>query len=160
MTRLSYWRVPYCILEFLYGQYDFQFLLPSLSSDEARRDKLFESLKNAKNREKESWVSNALSNIHHPLRQASGQKHLKESLELLEEIQLTGDIFFPKGWLNSTIGMYNSAYAKEVIETFLKENPDFSPILKNKLLQAADQIFRAQAIFESTQNNEFKRPSK
>ena len=56
--------------------------------------------------------------------------------------------------------MYNSAYAKEVIETFLNENPDFSPILKNKLLQAADQIFRAQAIFESTQNNEFKRPSK
>ncbi|PTM04288.1 MAG: peptidase M1 [Bacteroidetes bacterium] len=138
----------------------FQFLLPSLSRDEATRDKVFESLKDAKNREKESWASNALRNIHHPLRQSSGQKHLKESLELLEEIQLTGDIFFPKGWLNSTIGMYNSAYAKEVIETFLNEHPNFSPILKNKLLQASDQIFRAQAIFESTQNNEFKRSSK
>ncbi len=138
----------------------FQFLLPSLSSDEAIRDIFFESLKDAKNREKESWVLSALGNIHHPLRQTSSQKYLKQSLELLEEIQLTGDIFFPKRWLSSTIGMYNSAYAKEVIETFLNENPDFSPILKNKLLQAADQIFRAQAIFESTQNNEFKRPSK
>ena len=69
---------------------------------------------------------------------------------MLEEIQLTGDIFFPKRWLSSTIGRYNSAYAKEVIETFLNENPDFSPILKNKLLQAADPIFRAQTIFEST----------
>ena len=138
----------------------FKFLLPSLSSDEVMRDKVFESLKDAKNREKESWASNALRNIHHPLRQASGQKHLKQSLELLEEIQLTGDIFFPKGWLNSTIGMYNSAYAKEIIETFLNEYPDFSPILKNKLLQAADPIFRAQAIFETTKNNEFKRSSK
>ena len=128
----------------------FQFLLPSLSDNEATRDKLFESFKDADNRAKESWVLRALGNIHHPLRQASSQKHLKTSLELLEEIQLTGDIFFPKRWLSSTIGRYNSAYAKEVIETFLNENPDFSPILKNKLLQAADPIFRAQTIFEST----------
>lgn len=128
----------------------FQFLLPSLSNNEATRDMLFESFKDAENRAKESWVLNALGNIHHPLRQASSQKHLKTSLELLEEIQLTGDIFFPKRWLSSTIGRYNSAHAKEVIETFLSENPDFSPILKNKLLQAADPIFRAQTIFEST----------
>jgi len=128
----------------------FQFLLPSLSNNEATRDELFESFKDAENRAKESWVLNALGNIHHPLRQASGQKHLKTSLELLEEIQLTGDIFFPKRWLSSTIGRYNSAYAKTVIETFLSENPNFSPILKNKLLQAADPIFRAQTIFEST----------
>ncbi|MCK0107918.1 M1 family aminopeptidase [Flavobacteriaceae bacterium S0825] len=128
----------------------FQFLLPSLSNNEATRDKLFESFKDADNRAKESWVLRALGNIHHPLRQASGQKHLNTSLELLEEIQLTGDIFFPKRWLSSTVGRYNSAYAKEVIETFLRENPDFSPILKNKLFQAADPIFRAQTIFEST----------
>ncbi len=128
----------------------FQFLLPSLSNDEAVRDTLFESFADAKNRAKESWVLNALGNIHHPLRQESGQKHLKQSLELLEEIQLTGDIFFPKRWLSSSIGRYNSAYAKNVLETFLSENPNFSPILKNKLLQAADPIFRAQAIFEST----------
>ncbi len=70
-------------------------------------------------------------------------------MELLEEIQLTGDIFFPKRWLSSSVGRYNSAYAKTVIETFLNEHPNFSPILKNKLLQAADPIFRAQTIFES-----------
>ena len=128
----------------------FQFLLPSLSNDESTRDKLFESFKDAEKRAKESWVLNALGNIHHPLRQESGQKHLKQSLELLEEIQLTGDIFFPKRWLSSTVGKYNSAYAKVVIETFLNEHPNFSPILKNKLLQAADPIFRAQTIFEST----------
>ena len=138
----------------------FQFLLASLSNDEAIRDEVFESFKDADNRAKESWVLRALNNIHHPLRQASGKKHLMQSLELLVEIQLTGDIFFPKRWLSNTVGRYNSAYAKTVIETFLSEHPDFSPILKNKLLQAADPIFRAQAIFESTINNEFKRPSK
>ena len=124
----------------------FEFLLPSLSSDEAERNAFMQSLSDAKYREKESWVLAALGNIHHPLRQTSAQQHLKMSLELLEEIQLTGDIFFPKGWLNSTIGNYSSPYAYKVLETFLNENPDFNPVLKNKLLQSADGLYRAKTI--------------
>lgn len=124
----------------------FEFLLPSLSSDENERNTFMHSLSDANNREKESWVLAALGNIHHPLRQVSAQQHLKTSLELLEEIQLTGDIFFPKGWLNNTIGNYSSKYAYDVLETFLAENPDFNPVLKNKLLQSADGLYRAQNI--------------
>ena len=75
----------------------FEFLLPSLSQDEVERNTFMESLSDANNREKESWVLAALGNLNHPLRQASAQQHLKMSLDLLEEIQLTGDIFFPKG---------------------------------------------------------------
>lgn len=120
----------------------FQFLQPALSADEATRDRFFESLKDSKNREKESWVLSALGYINHPLRQESSIKHLKTSLELLEEIQLTGDIFFPKNWLNATIGNYSSEEAYQIREAFLENNPDLNPVLKNKLYQATDDLDR------------------
>lgn len=124
----------------------FEFLLPSLSKDDSVRDVFMLSLKEDKNREKETWVSSALANIHHPLRQESAKKHLRFCLDLVTEIQRTGDIFFPKDWLNGTVGRYSSRYAYDVVETFLKENPSFSPILKRKLLQATDDLYRAQKI--------------
>ena len=69
-------------------------------------------------------------------------------LDLLEEIQLTGDIFFPKSWLNATIGNYTSEYAYKTLEQFLTDKPDFSEVLKNKLLQASDGVYRAKLIRE------------
>ena len=74
----------------------FSWLLPSLSADEEIRDNFMLSLKDANNREKESWVEAALSNLHHPLRHNSSTKHVSLVLNLLEEVQLTGDIFFQK----------------------------------------------------------------
>ena len=91
-------------------------------------------------------MQSALGNIHHPLRQKSGVKHLKACLEILEEIQLTGDIFFPKGWLSSSVGRYSSKEAYDIVQTFLNENPTYNPILKKKLLQTVDNLFRAQEI--------------
>ena len=69
-------------------------------------------------------------------------KDLKMSLELLEEIQLTGDIFFPKNWLNATVGRYTSEEAYQIRETFLEANPDLNQVLKNKLYQATDDLDR------------------
>ena len=122
----------------------FQFLLPALSEDEQVRDEFFNSFKNEKNREKESWVLSAANLINHPLRQETAIKHLQLSLDLVEEIQRTGDIFFPKAWLNSTIGNYSSKEAYDILQNFLTSHPDFSPILEKKLLQATDDLFRAQ----------------
>jgi aminopeptidase N len=129
----------------------FEFLLPSLSKDESVRNAFIESLKEDKNREKESWVSVGLSNFHHPLRQESAQKYLRFSLDLTEEIQRTGDIFFPKDWLSNTIGKHSSKFAFDEVQRFLKENPNFSPILKRKLLQATDGLYRAQNIKKETE---------
>ncbi|MGO4773447.1 M1 family aminopeptidase [Flavobacterium sp. W22_SRS_FK3] len=129
----------------------FEFLLPSLSKDESVRNAFMESLKDDKNREKESWVSVGLANIHHPLRQESAQKYIRFSLDLVDEIQRTGDIFFPKDWLNNTIGKYASRYAFDEVQQFLKENPNFSPILKRKLFQATDGLYRAQNIKKETE---------
>ncbi|EJF08277.1 aminopeptidase [Pontibacter sp. BAB1700] len=123
-----------------------QFLMPALSDDEKVRDAFFASLKDRSNRDKEAWVGAALSYLHHPLRAASSEKYLRESLELVEEIQLTGDIFFPTNWLQSTFSHYQTPTAAATIRTFLTEHPDYNPKLKGKILQAADHVFRAEKL--------------
>ncbi len=123
-----------------------QFMLPALSADVAERDNFFNSLKEGKNREHESWVAAALGYLHHPLRAETSQKYLRPSLDLLEEIQKTGDIFFPSAWLSATLGSYQSIEAERVVRAFLQENPSYNPRLKAKLLQAADNLFRAERI--------------
>lgn len=124
----------------------FDFLQPALSQNEAERDALFESFSGASNREKESWVLSACGYIHHPLRQDAAIKHLPLALELLEDIQKTGDIFFPKRWVAVTAGQYTSPEAAKIVSDFIASHPDYNPILKNKILQATDDLMRAQEI--------------
>ncbi|MFD1872481.1 M1 family aminopeptidase [Hymenobacter bucti] len=123
-----------------------EFMMPALSPNVAVRDQFFASLKDEKNREKEAWVTAALGYLHHPLRQATSEKYLPASLDLLQEIQLTGDIFFPAAWLQGTLGSYQSATAARTVQAFLAAHPasSYNPQLRMKLLQAADDLFRAQ----------------
>ncbi|MCL5247198.1 M1 family aminopeptidase [Cellulophaga sp. 20_2_10] len=124
----------------------FKWLQPSLSNNVKERDAFMVSLFDAKNREKESWVLAALGYIHHPLRQTESKKHLEKCLNKLEEIQLTGDIFFPKNWLASSIGQYTSKDAYQILEGFLAKNPNFNTILLKKILQTTDDLEKAQTI--------------
>ncbi len=124
----------------------FQFIMPALSADVKIRDQFFESLADHKNREKESNVLAALNYLHHPLQQATSEKYLKKSLDLLQEIQVTGDIFFPQSWLQATFGDYQSTEALKIVNEFLKTYPQYPLKLKAKILQAADQLKRAQQI--------------
>ena len=123
-----------------------RFIMPSLSTDQATRDAFFESLKGPRNREHEPWVLDALSYLHHPLRARQAEKYILPSLEMLEEIQLTGDIFFPAGWLNEILAGHQSATAAATVRQFMKDHPDLSDNLKNKILQSADLLFRAEQV--------------
>ena len=122
------------------------FIAPSLAADEAVRDAFFASLREPKNRRTENWVKDAVANLHHPSRRQQAEKYLLPSLELLEEIQVTGDIFFPSHWLQSTLANHNSAPAAQTVRQFLAQRPDYNPQLRMKILQAADGLFRASAI--------------
>lgn len=124
----------------------FEFLKPALSDDPKVRQEFFESFKNADKRAKESWVQAACGYIHHPLRQKEAVKYLEISLELLEEIQKTGDIFFPKNWLDATIGQYQAAEAEQLLVKYLSEHPDLNPQLVSKLMQSADDLIRYQTM--------------
>lgn len=123
-----------------------EFLMPALSPNVAVRDTFFYSLKHRSNRQKEAWVTTALSYLNHPLRQNTSIKYLPESLNLLEEIQRTGDIFFPQSWLGAILSNYQSKEAANIVRNFLKAHPTYNPKLKNKLLQAADNLFRAERL--------------
>ncbi len=123
-----------------------EFVAPSLSADPAVRDEFFASLADEANRSTESWVLEALANLHHPVRTGVSERYILPSLELLQEIQVTGDIFFPKRWLDTTLRNYHSTSAVETVRTFLEERPDYNAQLRMKILQAADMMFRANAI--------------
>ncbi|PWS29959.1 M1 family metallopeptidase [Pedobacter paludis] len=123
------------------------FLMPALSLNVAERDSFFYSLRERKNRQKEAWVTTALSYLHHPLRQATSSKYLPESLNLLEEIQKTGDIFFPQSWLSAIFGNYQTKEAYQVVSDFLKKHPNYNPKLRDKILQSTDNLYRAKDMF-------------
>ncbi|GAB3886684.1 M1 family aminopeptidase [Spirosoma agri] len=123
-----------------------EFMMPALSSNVAERDAFFASLASESNREREAWVTAALGYLHHPLRAQTSAKYLPKSLELLEDIQRTGDIFFPESWLRSTLSSYQTPETAKLIRTFLADRPTYNPRLRAKLLQAADSPFRASAL--------------
>jgi aminopeptidase N len=131
-----------------------RFIAPSLSADQAERDAFFASFADESNRQTESWVLDALQNLHHPLRTEMSEHYLLPSLEILQEIQVTGDIFFPKRWLDATLGNYQSATAVRTVRNFLEERPEYNDQLRMKILQSADTLFRASVLAESDRPNE------
>jgi aminopeptidase N len=126
----------------------FEFVRPALSADPLVRQRFFESLSDAANREHEPWALEGLRYLHHPLRAPTSEQYILPSLELLEEIQATGDIFFPKRWLDATLGGHSSSSAAAVVRRFLESHPDYPSQLKGKVLQSADGLFRAASLKE------------
>lgn len=127
-----------------------QFVKPALSADAAVRKAFFTSLLEAENRRYEPWVTQALGYLNHPLRRQHALKFLPKALDELEEIQLTGDIFFPKAWLDAAFSGHQSKEAAALIRSFMKDNPGYNPRLIQKLQQAADPVLRAEALLYST----------
>ncbi len=91
----------------------------------------------------------ALGYLHHPLRAQSSISYLRPSLELLQEVQLTGDIFFPQRWLHTTFEGHTSPEALKIVDDFLKEHPDYPFYLKNKILQTTDLLNRSMGLRQS-----------
>jgi aminopeptidase N len=124
-------------------QQRFAFIRPALSSQTAVRDSFFSSLKNVANRKYEPWVEEALGYLCHPLRAQSSEKYIRSGLELMEEIQKTGDIFFPRRFATSLLsGQQSQSSANQVLD-FLSNNSKFPERLRNKVLMSADLLFRA-----------------
>jgi aminopeptidase N len=121
----------------------FAFVRPALSADPAARDAFVERLAQPAFRQREPWVLEGLAFVHHPLRAATAEKHIAPSLALLREIQRTGDIFFPKRWMDATLSGHNSATAARTVRRFLEElPPDYPDRLRRVILSSADELFR------------------
>jgi len=128
----------------------FEFVMPALSEDQATRDAFFESLKDVKNRRREPWAAEGLSYLNHPLRSPGSEKYIAPALDLLVEIQKTGDIFFPKNWMDSILGGHDSRTAAQIVRGFLDAHKDYPIRLRRIILQSADDLFRAADILNGS----------
>jgi aminopeptidase N len=124
----------------------FAFIRPALSRDTLQRDSAVASFADVANRRRESWVLDALGAAAHPLRAAHAEKYVLPGLALVEEIQRTGDIFFPLNWLNALLDGQQSPGAADAAIAFLPANPDLPPRLRGKVQQASDDLFRAARV--------------
>jgi aminopeptidase N len=121
----------------------FAFVMPALSPDALTRDAFFTGLARIENREHERWVSDGLRFLNHPLRRRHAERYIRPSLELLREIQRTGDIFFPLDWTGAVLAGHNSPAAAETVTAFLGAQKDYPPRLRQVIEQNADQLVRA-----------------
>jgi len=133
-------------------QKEIAFVMPALNENIGIRSEFFERLKEPHMRRHEPWVITAVSYLHHPLRAASSEKFILPSLEMLQEIQQTGDIFFPKAWLDATFHGHHSKESVKIINEYLEKNHDINPKLLQKILQSTDPVIRASKILYGKSN--------
>ena len=123
----------------------FDFIVQAVTPDTLQMDAFFQSLMKAENRRIEPWAASALAYLNHPLRQSYAVKYIRPGLEVLEEVQRTGDIFFPKNWASALLRNHKSKEAYQEVQAFFEAHPGYSPLLKNKILQAAWPLYREAA---------------
>jgi len=124
----------------------FAFVMPALSASPETRQQFFASLSDVANRRREPWVIEALTYLHHPLRASESAAYVQPSLELLQDIQRTGDIFFPRNWIDATLSGHQSRQVGHLVRQFLDSRPDYPVRLRRIILQSADDLFRAIAM--------------
>jgi len=87
--------------------------------------------------------------LNHPLRAPQSEKYLRPTLEMLREIQRTGDIFFPRNWTDAALSGHRSSSAAGTVRTFLGAQKDYPIRLERIIQQSADELFRAESILSS-----------
>ena len=129
----------------------FAFVMPALSADPAERERAFDRFATLVNRRREEWVLASLQYLNHPLRAAHAVKFVPRALEMLREIQQTGDIFFPTRWTESSLWGHQSPEVAAMVRAFLARNSTYPTRLRWTVLSAADDLFRSAAM-QASQN--------
>ena len=121
----------------------FDFISRATINDVAYLDSLFESLLKPENRRIEPWTASVMSLLNYPTREQQSVKYIRPALEALREVQRTGDIFFPARWCSALLSSHRSPEAYREVKRFLADHPDYPPLLRNKILNAAYMLYRA-----------------
>ncbi|KKB51713.1 hypothetical protein HMPREF1212_02444 [Parabacteroides sp. HGS0025] len=121
---------------------EYAFISPSVSPHKEVRDSVFASLLIADNRRVEPWASAALANLNHHSRQKEAIAYIRPALEAMQEVQRTGDIFFPTAWVRALLSGHTSPEARAEVDAFFAANQDYPKMLANKIRQQADHLYR------------------
>lgn len=120
----------------------YRFISPAVSPHKEVRDSVFAALLQPENRRIEPWAASALGYLNHRSRQQEAINYIRPALDKLQEIQQTGDIFFPSTWLNALFkGHYHGA-ATDTLNQFLASHPDYPYLLKKKIMHRADHLYK------------------
>ena len=121
----------------------FAFVMPALSADPQVREQAFARFRQLENRRREPWVAESLAYLNHPLREADAERFIRPGLELLADIQRTGDIFFPSNWTASLLWGHRTPGAAAIVRDFLAQELAYPEQLRRTVLSSADDLFRA-----------------
>lgn len=94
----------------------------------------------------EEWVTSSLRAFHDPEQAALTRPYLELSMDTLPWIQRNRRIFFLGSWIGALLGGQQSSEALEAVDRWLKGNPSLPLDLRQKLLQARDDLERTVAI--------------
>jgi aminopeptidase N len=120
----------------------FAFVMPALSADPAVREQAFARFRQLENRRREPWVLESLAYLNHPLREAQARRFVRPSLELLREVQQTGDIFFPTRWTYAVLSGHRSGEVAAIVQDFLASELQYPQRLRWTILSSADELMR------------------
>ena len=120
----------------------FDFVAQAAAPQRKDREDFFRSLLQVENRRPESRVLSSLDLLCHPLHAGEAVFYIRPALEILPEIQRTGDIFFPASWCKRILGPQTSQDAKEEVEAFLASHEDMHPLLQTKIRQGAGYLLQ------------------
>ena len=116
---------------------EFDYVSRACTPDVSTQHRLFNDLLKPENRKQEPWALHLLQLLNADVREPSSNVYIPASLASLDYIQQTSDIFFSSDWMFSLLSGHKSKEARQQIELFLKDHPDFRPQLRNKVLEAA-----------------------
>jgi aminopeptidase N len=118
-------------------QREFDFVSQACNPDRDAQIQLFQTLMKPQNRVSEPWVTQALALLCQDQREAQGTFFIAPGLGILQNIQLTGGIFFPTNWLSALLGWHKSREARQAVHEFLQQTPDYPPYLRRKIQEQA-----------------------
>ena len=127
---------------------EFDYISRVCTPDQKVRLLLFNEMLHPKNREQEPWAEHALRLLNSDVYEPQSNAYIEPSLKSLRYIQRTSDIFFPESWLRALLSGHKSKEARLIVESFVRDNPDYPEFLRNKILEAAWILMKQQTYVE------------
>ena len=124
------------------AQREFDFVSRACNPDTLVQQQLFDSLLQRENRSVEPWAQAMLALLNAPTREPYSNRYLLPGLDALEEIQKTGDIFFPGSWLSALLAGHKSPEARQIVRQWIAAHPHYPTPLMNKLKENAYYLLR------------------
>ena len=116
---------------------EFDYVSRACNPNDSQRLQLFNDLLRPENRQQEPWAITMLQLLNSDVYEPQSNSYIESSLKSLEYIQQTSDIFFPGKWMKALMAGHKSREAAQIIDSFMKANPNYPSNLKNKVLEAS-----------------------